>query len=56
MPANYDLNNNMAVPLVLHYHGWGGNALDNMNNFYWPEVADTDDTGRGYATKYLDIT
>jgi len=27
----------------------GGNALDNMNNFYWPEVADTDDTGFIYV-------
>ena len=46
VPANYDPSNTVSVPLVLGYHGWGGSAWDNMNNFYWSQVADKDDTGR----------
>ena len=26
LPLNYNPNNEVAVPLVMDYHGWGGNA------------------------------
>merc|ERR550539_1362859 len=50
LPAHYDLDNNVAVPLVLDYHGWTGNAHDQMVHMPWRDLADMDQPGFIYVT------
>ena len=45
IPAHYDPSNNVAIPLVLDYHGWGGTTHYQMVKMPWREVADMDNTG-----------
>lgn len=49
LPANYDQSNNVAVPLLLDYHGWTDNAVEQMEIAPWAEVADEDETGFIYV-------
>ena len=50
LPAHYDVSNNVAVPLLLDYHGWTGNAHDQMVHMPWRDVADLDQPGFIYVT------
>ena len=50
LPLRYDLGNNIAVPLVLDYHGWTGTAHDQMVHMPWRDVADLDNPGFIYVT------
>ena len=43
LPAHYDMANTLPTPLVIDYHGWTGNAHDDMVNLPWPDVADIDE-------------
>ena len=45
IPAHYNTSNNVAVPLVLDYHGWGGTTHYQMVLMPWRDVADMDHTG-----------
>lgn len=49
LPAHYDTNNNVAVPLMLDYHGWTGTAHDQMVHMPWRDVADLDQPGFIYV-------
>ena len=42
MPANFDPGNNVAVPLVLDYHWWGGSAASHISRVPWSKLADTE--------------
>jgi len=50
LPANYDPSNNVAVPLLLDYHGWSRSADIQMDLVPWAEVADMDETGFIYVS------
>ena len=43
LPAHYDMANTRPTPLVIDYHGWTGNAHDDMIHLPWPDVADVDE-------------
>jgi len=49
VPANYDQNNNVAIPMLLDYHGWSRNAHIQIDLVPWIEVADMDETGFIYV-------
>ena len=42
VPANFDPDNNVAVPLVLDYHWWGGSAASHISRVPWSKLADTE--------------
>ena len=48
LPRNYNPNNEVAVALVLDYHGWGGNAQwqEKDSKFVGNEIYDTRTKGR----------
>ena len=46
VPANYNPNNNVPVPLVLDYHGWTASAAIQLFYVPWISVADDDSTGK----------
>jgi len=49
VPAAYSTENDVPVPLVLDFHGWGGTAHDQMVNMPWRDVADIDPNGFLYV-------
>ena len=49
LPAHYSVDNNVAVPLLLDYHGWTGNAHDQMVHMPWRDLADQDQPGFIYV-------
>ena len=53
LPRNYDPSNNIAVPILLDYHGYTANALIQIALLPWSKVADMDETGTKMLNEIL---
>jgi len=45
VPTHYNTANDVPVPLLVDFHGWGGTAQDQMKSVPWKSVADKDPEG-----------
>lgn len=45
VPLAYSSDNNVPVPLLVDFHGWGGTDQYQMNSVPWKSVADADPEG-----------
>ena len=45
LPANYQTSNNQPTPLLVDFHGWGGNAHSQEKDSNFIKVADEDPEG-----------
>jgi len=45
LPTAYSMDNNVPVPLLVDFHGWGGTDHDQINSVPWKNVADADPEG-----------